>query len=182
MNQSEIERILCKKELKIGLEKYLTIMNLLHNTDVSKDADFQKLYNGFYKMRQRKREFYNSYYLLLEQKKKSEVTFQEIFLSLKEKTNRNEASFSSKMVASINPDMPVWDQFVMKNAGIKVPSYSVKNREQRIITAYETLVEWYADYLQTQEAKDIIKVFNLKFPKAEITDIKKIDLFLWQNR
>lgn len=182
MYQIEIEKILCKDELKKGLEKYLAIMNHLHNTDVSKDANFHKLYNGFYRMRQRTPQFYFTYYSLLEQKKKSEVTFKDIFLTLKEQTNRNEASFSSKMVASINPDMPVWDQFVMKNAGIKVPSYSVKNREQRIISAYDQLVKWYADYLQTQEARDIIDLFNIKFPDVGITDVKKIDLFLWQNR
>jgi hypothetical protein len=28
-------------------------------------------------------------------------------------------TFSSKLMATINPDKPVWDEFVLKNLGIK---------------------------------------------------------------
>lgn len=36
-----------------GLKKYTNILALLHSVDVSESVDFQKAYNGFYRMRQR---------------------------------------------------------------------------------------------------------------------------------
>ncbi len=43
-----------------GLKKYMNILELLHSVDVSENMDFQKAYNGFYRMRQRSEQFYSS--------------------------------------------------------------------------------------------------------------------------
>ena len=59
-----------------GLSKYLYIMDKLHRTDVSSDLEFQKRFNGFYRMRQRKPEFYEEYYLFMEKNKNNDVSFE----------------------------------------------------------------------------------------------------------
>jgi len=48
-------------------------MNALNAVDVSNDRDFQKLFNGFYKMRQRKEDYYKAYFKYLEENKNSPV-------------------------------------------------------------------------------------------------------------
>ena len=53
----------------IGITKYSWIMRRVHEADVSADAEFQKSYNGFYRMRQRTADFYQTYYAFLEQNK-----------------------------------------------------------------------------------------------------------------
>lgn len=42
--------------------------------------------------------------------------------------------------------------------------------------------KWYEEFLHIQEAKEILSLFNDKYPNANITDVKKIDLILWQIR
>ena len=45
------------EKIQIGIEKYNRIMKRVHETDVSVDADFQRVFNGFYRMRQRPESF-----------------------------------------------------------------------------------------------------------------------------
>ena len=45
-----------------GIQKYTKLMQWVLETDVSRDMDFQRFYNGFYRMRQRNSAFYTSYY------------------------------------------------------------------------------------------------------------------------
>lgn len=173
-----------KPELKTGLEKYIEIMECFDKTDVSTDKDFQRLYNHFYRMRQRKPEFYQSYYGYMEKMKNHSktLTFEDVLFSIQEETGRCEASFSSKLLATLNPDMPVWDMFVLENLGIKQINASAKNREQKIIDAYNQTCKWYNDFLNTEDANLIVKIFDEMFPDVCITNVKKIDMFLWQHR
>ncbi len=41
-----------------GINQYLEIMLLFQQTDVSKNKEFQKKFNGFYRVRQRNEQFY----------------------------------------------------------------------------------------------------------------------------
>lgn len=182
MTSNEIYSILNKDQLKNSLEKYLFLQTNLKKVNVSKDKIFQKKYNGFYRMRQRNQKFYQIYFEFMEKKKNSNIEFEDIFSYLVENTGRYEASFSSKFIATINPNKPVWDKYVMENTSIKIPYYNCKKRKEKIIDAYNKLCDWYESYMFTNEAKEIIHQFDLIYPNTKITDIKKIDLFLWQNR
>ena len=183
-SKEEIHSVLTKKELKEGLIKYLEIMDMLYKVNVSEDRDFQKKYNHFYRMRQRKAEFYQLYYDYMEQMKHNNatITFEDVFSYIQEKTSRCETSFSSKLLATINPNMPVWDSFVLENLGIKKIYPSAKDKEIKIVSAYNKICQWYEKFINTEEAKLIVDTFDEIYPHTEITDTKKIDLFLWQNR
>ncbi|MDK2919754.1 MAG: hypothetical protein PWQ37_2487 [Candidatus Petromonas sp.] len=180
MDLSKVE--LALDNIDIGLKKYLTIMEIFHKVDVSKDRDFQKKYNGFYRMRQRKQEFYNEYFTFMENSKSKDITFGEVLNHFYEKFNRVEASFSSKLVATINPNLPVWDEHVLKNLNIKKPSYSCKDRINKTIQIYSEICKWYNRYLSTSESKILLDLFNKRYPNINITDVKKLDLILWQMR
>ena len=55
------------EKIGIGLQKYCSIMTCLYQTDVSKDREFQRLFNGYYRMRQRSERFYCCFYRYLGQ-------------------------------------------------------------------------------------------------------------------
>lgn len=117
-----------------GIKKCLWIMDRLHKLDVARDPEFRKAYKGFYRMRQISKTFYDANYDFLEaNKNRRGVTFGEVLGHHKRETGRMEASFSSKLAATINPKIPIWDQYVMKNMVIKVPSYSARNRQEKIV-------------------------------------------------
>ena len=47
--------------------------------------------------------------------KRDELKFDVVLDLLHQETNRYEASFASKLIATINPSMPVIDSIVLKN-------------------------------------------------------------------
>lgn len=133
-------------------------------------------------MRQRKPEYYQMYYDYYgrNEKNKDILTFEDVFFYIKKEKGRCEVSFSSKLLAIINPNKPVWDSFVLENLGIK--KIYPKDREKKIVAVYHQICDWYEQFMKTEEADLIIEVFDELYPNTNITNLKKIDLFLWQNR
>ena len=167
------------ERIGIGLTRYSRIMRLVHMVDVSADEDFQKFYNGFYRMRQRPAEFYITYYAYLEQNKDNpSLTFEDILTYLYEQTGSIHASFSSKLLATVNPNMPIWDKFVLQNLGLRTPYHYEKDRLQKTVQLYQQICDWY----ESEQAGEKLQVFNALFPDEQITDVKKIDFILWATR
>lgn len=166
----------------MGMDKYKIIIDGIWNTDVSTDADYQKTYNGFYMVR-RNEEWRKCYYTFFERIKNQKPTFSDILLYLYEHTGQVEASFSSKMLSTIDPSMPIWDQYVIHNLGLKPPPANDPERLQKVIRMYESICAWYKSYLQTDNAAECIKKFDEVLPDyAWFSDIKKMDFFLWSIR
>jgi len=166
-------------EIRNGVDKYLKIMGDLHKRDVSNDTEFQKTFNGFYRMRQRTKEFYQAYFGYMETNKSSEIAFEDVLTFLYQQASRIEPSFSSKLLATVNPEMPVWDVNVLSNLSIQPPRYYHKNRLEATVNTYLVLELWYTKYLTTQNARDVINAFDAVYPNTNITPTKKIDLSLW---
>lgn len=167
------------EKVKIGIEKYNWIMKRVHETDVSVDTDFQRAFNDFYRMRQRPESFYKIYYEYLERSKDNDgLTFEDVVTYLYRETGNIHASFSSKLLATVKPDMPVWDKFVLQNLGLRAPYYYEKERLQKTIQLYDRICKWYT----TAEASEKLIVFDEKFPNSNISDVKKVDFILWATR
>jgi len=169
-------------KIKVGLDKYKYLIQHIHLLDVSQDEQFQKKYNGFFRLRQKSKDFYAEYYQFMQNHKNKNITFEVILKHFYDKFNSVEASFSSKLLSIINPDMPVWDEFVLKNLNLKKPSTYSQERIQKTINLYSEICRWYNDFLKTDEAKQWIKLFDDQYPNYKISDVKKIDLILWQIR
>jgi hypothetical protein len=115
----------------------------------------------------------------MESEKYSTVTFENILSHLHESISRHEPSFSSKLLATINPDKPVWDVNVLSNLSIIPPKSYIKNRLAEIVKTYHMIESWFDNYLKTQNARDVIGLFDELYPNTKITDVKKIDFALW---
>ena len=130
-------------------------------------------------MRQRPASFYTSYYAYLEQNKHNrELTFEDIVTYLYQETDSIHASFSSKLLATVNPNMPIWDKFVLKNLGLRAPYHYEKDRLKKTVQLYQRICDWY----KSSEATEKLNVFNESFPNVDISDAKKIDFILWATR
>jgi hypothetical protein len=156
-------------------------MNKLHIYDISKNGDFQREFKGYYKVR-RGSEFCDIYFDYMEKRKSSVLTFKDVLKYLFRLTARIEPSFSSKLLATINPDMPVWDSHVLSRLAIVRPQYRKNDKQKQLIETIETYLiieNWYRNYLKTQNANDVIGSFDEIIPNTSITNVKKIDLVLW---
>lgn len=87
-----------------GIEQYLEIMALLPAVDSARDLAFQRKFNAFYRVRQRPREWYRQYFLLMERLKGSKPDFNNVLDELNLALGRYEPSFSSKLVATLDPE------------------------------------------------------------------------------
>ena len=165
--------------VQVGIDKYHRIMKRVHEVDVSTDMEFQRFFNGFYRMRQRSADFYKCYYCFLEANKcNPSLTYEEVITHLYQETGSIHASFSSKLLATVNPNMPIWDKFVLQNLGLRTPYYYEKDRLQKTIQLYQQICDWY----QTEEAIQKLQLFNELFPDVDISNVKKIDFVLWATR
>lgn len=173
------------KNISIGVDKYLSIMNDLHEVNVSstKGESFRKRYCNFYRMNRRSIEFKKSYFKIFENFKiKNTDDFDLVLDKIAETNNRIEASFSSKMIASINANKPLWDSIILSNLEIKLSKYSSSyERSVKIKQVYKELEGNYKNFLKTKSAKNWLNLFDKKIGKTSISNTKKIDFIIWQT-
>lgn len=166
----------------MGIDKYQFIMKQAKETNVSIDDDFQRIFNGFYKVR-RNEEWRKIYYEHFENVKDGIPTFATILTHLYKHTGNVEPSFSSKMLATIFPDKPIWDRYVLQNLNLELIGSTKEERLANAITLYSDIENWYANFLHTNKAKECIEAFDRIMPDYKhISNIKKIDFILWSIR
>ncbi len=179
----ELQLVAAIGKARKGIAQYLELMELLPAVDVSRDRNFQRKYNAFYRVRQRSIEWYRLYYSFMEQSKLKPPTFDTALRHFYAELGRVESSFSSKLVATLDPEQPIWDRFVLKNTGQKAPSYGAKDRLERTKIVYRNIQKWYKEYLGSEEGKAAVSIFDREVQKHRmLTDLKKIDFILWQIR
>jgi len=179
MTEQQVDDALGK--IQVGLSTYCRIQDKFRKCDVSNDHDFQILFNGFYKVR-RDAKWRDCYYRLMENAKQDGITFSKALHALADQTKRIEASFASKRVATTDPTKPIIDRFVLENFGLFLPSHNTINRESKTIDIYNQLCANYENLMNNEYGKMILDKFKQRYPETEITDLKRIDLVLWQNR
>jgi hypothetical protein len=79
------------------------------------------------------------------------IEFPQARNEINRRTGRLEASFASKLVATLNPSAPVIDRFVLQNFGLKLPSWSSRDREFRTVDIYRALCIAYESLLNTRQ-------------------------------
>lgn len=166
----------------MAFDKYQYIMEHVRTVDVSADKKFQRTFNGFYKIRYSK-DWTEFYYQYFEQVKKGTPTFEDIITYLYDQFGRVEASFSSKMLATIVPEKPIWDQYVLQNLKLELKDTIREEKLKQAIFLYDEIEEWYDSYLKTRNAIESIQIFDAMFPDAKwLSNTKKIDYILWSKR
>ena len=166
----------------MGFDKYKQIMETVRKTDVSSDLDFQRIFNGFYRIRMNA-EWRKAYYDLFEMAKDSNPSFESILRTMYETTGNIEASFSSKMLATINVDMPIWDRYVVQNLCLNMKGKTKEDQLRCAVSLYDQMINWYADFRRTENGRDCIREFDRTLPGyVWMSDVKKIDFYLWSIR
>lgn len=179
LTSQSIEQALPK--VQAGLIKYSWLQENLYKVDVSNHREFQRKYNGFYRVR-RNSIWQQPYFNLLEIAKTTKLSFEEALAQIFITTGKLEASFASKLVATANPNLPVIDKFVLENVGLKLPPYSAQDRELGIVAVYNQLISKFNDFANTEEGNLLVSRFQEVYGSSNITAVKMIDLVLWQTR
>lgn len=166
-------------EKSCGWEAYKKTQNL-YDIDVSKDEEYQRNFVYYYKLR-RNAAWKDKFFQYLEKKKNDKgLTFEEVLNHLYKFDNTVEPSFASKLLATINDKMPIWDNNVLDALGLNDNrSRTIKNCVEKYEKIQEEIKRIISD---SNECADYLKEFNRVFPNyTEISVEKKIDYILWSK-
>ena len=179
---ARVESLFFEESKKRGVEKYADILKTFPLTSAANDTAFQKKFNGFYRVR-RDSAWQKVYYEIMERGKSSPLTFESVLCELYQKLGRVEASFTSKLIHTLNNDMPIWDRFVLQNLGLKMPLCSGEKKLKIAVELYEEIIKWYNTALSNEQINQKLLEFDEFFPEYKhFSKTKKLDFFLWQIR
>ena len=183
--RTALDRLKCIETLHNKLSTYKYLQDSLSDYGVSTDEKYRKAFKSFYGIR-RKDEWCDKFFPILKREKCNRaISFGSVLEEVFKKTGWFEASFCSKLIATINPNLPVWDKHVLDNYGLKSPP-SGKDSAQRLdrcLDVYSEIKTRSKDAIQKKCFEKWRSLFDDSFLQFQhFTDIKKLDLFLWQYR
>jgi hypothetical protein len=182
MDEKQIRKVLEMKDIKKGVEDYVKIIVNYKNVNITMDTDFQRIFNGFYKVIFRPKMFYKDYYSFMEKHKNDNPSFSDTLYYFFNLYDKLEASFSSKLLHTIYQKLPIWDKYVLEYFELKAPSRDMEKKERvkQANNVYEEIKTKYVELQNNEEGKMMIKLFDEYFPKnRDINEIKKIDFIIW---
>lgn len=185
--EKAIENLKDREKKHKAISNYAEIMKINGEEyigDVSRDTKFQTTFNAFYKVR-RNLGWREKYYKLFEDVRTSgDLSFESILKRLYNDTHRVEASFASKMLATLNPDMPIWDSVVLAKLELARPQWSkcAETRLQNAVKRYGEIVDKFKS-ISDENKQYMIGEFDRAFEQfRDFSDTKKIDFIIWQMR
>ncbi len=98
------------------------------------------------------------------------------------KTGNIETSFCSKLLSTIKPNMPIWDQYVLVNLDLNVKGKTKEEKLKDTIAAYNKIIEIENNKLKQKDIQQAIKDFKEYFTEYNLSDIKILDYILWNSR
>lgn len=165
------------------LVRYAYTIRSLRSLNVLYDQAYQRTFNGLYMVR-RNGQWRTHFYELLEtQKSEKNVSFKAMLSDLHARTGRIEASFASKLLATINPELPVYDSIVRKNLGLPNRAAGISDRVRLLEQDYIFIQEHSQQQRKSQGFQELRETFDEKIPEfRSFSDTKVLDLLIWQVR
>ena len=169
-----------------SVDKYVWIQQHVSQDKILSE-EFQRVWSDFYRLNNAKlsREKKQKFYSIFGKYWQSESSYNDLITAMLDVNSNVESSFSSKIQHTKYPDMPIIDSKVVKLLEWKLPSkqitVSAKIKEtERLV---ERLTSFYSSCFTKDGWVEISQSFDeyLGTPDFEYTDIKKIDILLWQR-
>ncbi len=167
------------ERLADGLKRYQWLQANVSKCNVAVDPEFQRRFTAFYRVR-RNSEWRKEFFAVMEKSKSGGTNFPETLQTIHRSTGRIEASFASKLVATLDPSKPVIDKFVLQCFKLRLPNWGSADRVENTILLHRSLCLKYDGLMAGPDGANIRNMFDERYPNAKITDIKKVDLVLWQ--
>lgn len=173
-----------EKRINKSINKYKKIMEIINQKDPFDNEEFRKLFDGFYRIRQKSKKRYDDFYSVFKMCKYEHMDFKKTMEVLKEKTGEIHPFFCSKIIATLDPNKPVWDKYVLQWVGIILKKPNDKNKCINYYSKiYQEIEEEYKKHLNDKNVREALARFDTLVPEGkELTEIKKLDFILWSNR
>lgn len=178
-----------------SVDVYNFITSEFKKGDVSRNYLFQFVFRSYYRLDNAglTSEFKSRYFELMEENRENkpveiEVLLRELekFPRIKEnKTEKKKGSFQfsfvSKLINTLDSDIPIYDSKVSK--AIIGSSYSPIGEFDDKLTVYsarhELIRKTYAYIIESKSFASIFSDFDKSFPDNRLSDLKKLDFIFW---
>jgi hypothetical protein len=167
---------------------YRAIRRGMMTTDLSSDAaePIRRGFNAYYGVR-RNAEWRSAFYRRFESAKTSSLSaaalFDDVVAGLVADTGRVEASFASKLVATLRPNSPIVDSVVRGWLGAAFESPPFKGGPQAVGAHYRWLERAMTTLSASREAEAWADTFEAAFPTPPgadpISTMKRLDFLIW---
>lgn len=179
--------VLDDPSLRNGIAQYSAIQRDLQTTpDVTQAPDFQRQFRAFYRVR-RNAAWQRVFFEFMQQHRRSAPDFRQSLLALADQTHRCEASFASKLAATLNPDLPVLDALVLAVMLAHLPGEwtllrtgTLDRRLARAVEVHDCLTDAVRRIIATDAGTELLKLFDRQYAQHAFTNTKKLDLMLWR--
>ena len=167
-----------------SMKKYL---KTLDRENVCCEKEYQQNYIMFYGMNRTAKKFKDEYFKLLKENDNlSSMQYVERFkfiaTKLKRKDKNYQFSFITKLMHTLNRDLPIYDRMIREAVGLE-DVYGIEKYEDKVeksIEIMQAVIKLYENLLKKDDIKKIFDTFDNKFPIAKsISDTKKLDFMLW---
>lgn len=179
---SEARALAAIYKASVGLAKYQNLQRMRRSGISVSDREFQRKFNGFYKVRGRSPEWFSNFYQIFFEAIEQDWSFEKILQEIHSRTGRVEASFASKIRATIDENSAVIDSFVLQNLRLQLPKLGDPQRLHKVAVLYELLNQEMKELRSTDIGRFVEQQFFIVYPNCGITPIKALDLTIWQLR
>ncbi len=187
-----VNQILEKNRLKNGVKVYQYLLNNRDIKTISENEEFKNKYSGFYGLNRVLSNYdKGEYFKIMELYKYEKISFEKgkddkaksIFFQICDITGRCEISFASKMLHHLDSSFPIWDSVVATKhfKFNRINTGDLNVRKEIMWNLYLKYICNFYRYMKSPDGVKIIKLFDDKIG-ADISDVKKIDFVLWQDK
>lgn len=179
------------------IEKYRTIQQQFErlNGEVANNRDFHKEYTRFYVVKiyqadDLEEQYLDFYFNLLSNKKlqaciiqfRNLHRFKKIFIyilnQIEKIVDRNEFSYATKLIHTINPSFPIYDEHIKIALGLDEIS-SQRYKKDISWKQYNQIMEIYNQLLVKKDFNNLLNRFETNRDLLGLSDFKKVDFIIW---
>lgn len=174
------------KPIKDKLSDYFYIQKMINSKKSGfATKEFRKVFNRLYSIRSKSDAWYNAYYNVFNLAKIYNYSFEEIITRLYNDTGEVHPIFSSKIITTINPNMPSWNVNTLHWLGIiKDDPKDAKDKIKYYVSIYENIVNQYQKHLEDASTIQLIEKFDMLIGDEgkNLTPTKKIDFIFYSAK
>jgi len=181
------------KDIDISsLESYRFIQQEFNKSDISCNDKFQTRFMSFYRLYGAglTKDFRKTYFEIMQGKRDSKFLdhsdVKDVISRLYEIKSAKGLnciyfSFTTKLIHTINNDLPIYDSKIREFFGFSTPNLYLDNdmRVAEYLRQYEIIKDVYIDILGYNLLDDFIEKFKISYPGFNISDVKILDFIIW---
>ncbi len=170
------------------VDTYRSIASEMAATDLRGEAaePVRRRFNAYYGVRRNamwRELFYSRFEAAKASRLQGAELFVDIVVGLQADTGRIEASFASKLVATLQPEHPIIDSVVRKWLAKHTTPPPFKGGVERVIAYYRWLDAFMVELAASREAERWSTTFEAAFPTrpgaVPIPAMKRLDFLIW---